>query len=278
MVGQHSPNADARPFPVSKPLSKDDRPLLEVCVGSLDDALAAASDGADRLELCGALELGGLTPSIGLVEQVVEEVGLPVVAMVRPRAAGFAYTNHEFRCLRIDAERFLDAGVGGIVFGCLDGDGKIAADRVAELVSIAAEKETVFHRAFDAIHSMEPAIETLAELGVTRVLTSGGAPTALQGSGVLRQLRAWARGRVEVLAGGGIAAAEVGQLLSKTGCKAIHIGASTSRFDSSTTAAQSAALCDLERIRSGAWRAVDGGQVAAVRQAINNDAQSVMTD
>ncbi|MEN1681353.1 MAG: copper homeostasis protein CutC [Planctomycetota bacterium] len=245
------------------------RRVLEVCAGSLDDAVSATAAGADRLELCGSLELGGLTPSIGLVEQVVGKVNIPVVAMVRPRAAGFHYTEGEFECVRVDAARLVEAGVDGLVFGFLDGSGEIDRGRVKELVSLAGSKETVFHRAFDVLSDKERGIETLADLGVNRVLTSGGAPSATQGIPMLRELTRLARGRVEILPGGGISAADIGLLMQETACRSIHIGASASRFDPSTTPAAAASLCDLERLRSGAWRSVDPLKVASVRCALD---------
>lgn len=246
----------------------DRRPLLEVCVGSLEDALSAEAAGADRIELCGALELGGLTPSIGLVEQVVGEVSVPVVAMVRPRAAGFAYSPSEFRCLKTDAQRLLDAGAAGVVFGVLDRSGQIDQGRVEQLVAIAAGRETVFHRAFDSIAGLDAALETLIALGVTRVLTSGGAPSAMAGRTALRRLVELAAGRIEILPGGGVTAADAAGLLAETGCTALHIGASVGRLDPSTTPEVAASLCDLQRLRDGAYRAVDPAIVADVRRAM----------
>jgi copper homeostasis protein len=251
-----------------EPTRKDQPPLLEVCVGSLEDALSAEAAGADRLELCGALELGGLTPSIGLVERVLEEVRVPVVAMVRPRAAGFAYTPSEFRCIVTDAQRLLDAGVAGIVFGMLDPTGQIDEGRVEELVAVASRRETVFHKAFDSIENLDAALVTLIGLGVKRVLTSGGAPTAHEGSATLGRLVRLGAGRIEVLPGGGVTASGAASLLSDTGCTALHIGASVGRLDASTTPQAAASLCDLARLREGAYRAVDPAIVADVRQAM----------
>ncbi|QDU88883.1 Copper homeostasis protein CutC [Pirellulimonas nuda] len=255
--------------PLQQPEPARPVPLLEVCVGSLDDALAAEAAGAGRLELCGGLELGGLTPSLGLVEQVVRGVGLPVVSMIRPRAAGFAYSEAEFRCMEADASKSLEAGAAGVVFGMLTVNSAVDEARVAQMVSIAAGAETVFHRAFDAARSLDAALQSLINLGVTRVLTSGGAATAREGSAALRRLVGMAAGRIEVLAGGGIDAAGAAELLATTGCTSLHVGASTGRYDPSTTPAMSAALCDLRRLGSGAWRSVDPAAVAALRRAIS---------
>jgi copper homeostasis protein len=243
--------------------------LLEVCVGSLDDALAAEKSGADRIELCGALELGGLTPSIALVEQVVRESYLPVMVMIRPRSAGFAYCENELNCMKADAEKVLAAGADGIVFGMLDSTGRLDASQIQQMVKIANNRETVFHRAFDSVLRQEEALEELIQHGVTRVLTSGGATTALEGAPVLKRLTSISSGRIEVLAGGGINAADVARLLQETGCMQLHIGASVGSFDDSISAEASGGLCDLRRLSSGAYRAVDSAIVADVRRAVD---------
>jgi len=251
------------------------RPLLEVCVGSLEDALAAQAAGADRLELCSALELGGLTPSIGLVEQVCAAVHLPVMAMIRPRASGFCYSPGELNCMQADARRLLAAGASGIVFGLLDATGAIDPAQVAKLVAIAEARgtakayETIFHRAFDHVTEPESALNLLSELGVTRVLTSGGGASALESASQLRRWIDLAAGKITVMPAGGITATAAAQLVAATGCQELHIGASTGRSDSSITAPQSTALCDLTRLTAGKYRAVDPARVAAVRASIN---------
>lgn len=244
--------------------------LLEVCVGSLDDARAAEAAGADRIELCGALELGGLTPSAGLIEQVLGEVNLPCVVMLRPRAGGFGYSPHEFRCMQLDAQRALDLGAAGIVFGMLTPQASIDRSRVASLVQIAAERQTVFHRAFDFISDKSAALETLVELGVTRILTSGGPPTASEGADILRQLIATAAGRIEILPAGGIQSATIAPLQAETGCTQLHVGAATAQHDQSVAAEASASLCDLSRLADGAYRAVDESKLLELRQALNS--------
>ncbi len=247
---------------------KNNSVRLEVCVGSLEDAVAAQSAGADRVELCGALELGGLTPSIGLVEQVCREVALPVFVMLRPRAAGFAYSESEFRCMTIDAERVLNAGASGIVFGVLDTSGKIDERRIEMLATLAEARETVFHRAFDGIREKEVALETLCRLGIGRVLTSGGPAAAVEGIPMLKRLVSQSAGRIEILPGGGIGAEDVSQLLSETGCSQLHVGASVGRVDPSLEATRSAGLCDLRRLSEGSYRGVDRRAVEQVHSSI----------
>ena len=155
--------------------------LLEVCVGSVWDAVRAAENGADRLELCSGLELGGLTPSAGMIAEVVRSVEIPVVVMLRPRAGGFCYAEADFRAMLHDAEQALEAGASGLVFGVLRGNGQIDQERCGRLVEAAGDRQRVFHRAFDVVPDPLAALEQLIELGVTRVLTSGRQPTCAAG-------------------------------------------------------------------------------------------------
>jgi len=252
------------------PTNRSASVLLEVCVGSLADAQAAAAAGADRLELCGGLELGGLTPSAGLIEQVVGEVNLPCMVMLRPRAGGFCYSQHEFRCMQLDAQRAIDLGAAGIVFGVLTPEARIDRKRVASLVQIAAGRQTVFHRAFDFISDKSAAIETLVELGVTRILTSGGPPTASEGADSLRQLIDCAAGRIEILPAGGIQSTTIAPLQAQTGCTQVHVGAASGQHDGSIPAEASASLCDLSRLAGGAYRAVDESKLLELRRALNS--------
>ena len=161
---------------------------IEVCVGSVDDALAAAAGGADRLELCSALELGGLTPSLGLLEDVLQATDLPIVTMIRPRAGGFAYSDREFATMLHEARHAVGAGAAGIVFGCLQADASVDAGRVAQLVQAAEGRQTVFHKAFDCVSDQAAALEVLIQQQVTRVLTSGGCASAIEGKEQLRGL------------------------------------------------------------------------------------------
>lgn len=244
------------------------KPLLEVCVGSTVDAVSAVSSGADRLELCGALELGGLTPSIGLIEQVLGSVPVPVIVMIRPRAAGFAYSNSEVDCMVRDAEAAVQAGAAGVAFGAVTVDGQIDCTVLTRLVAAASKGETVFHRAFDSLTNLNLALETLIDHGVTRVLTSAGTPTPEERVDAYRRLVEHANERIEILAGGGVTAADATPLLVEAGCAGLHIGASVGRFDASTTAEAAVGLCDLRRLTTGAYRAVDPAQVTKVRASL----------
>ena len=198
------------------------RYVLEVCVASASDALAASQGGADRLELNGGLEVGGLTPSIGLVTEVLQVIDLPVIAMIRPRGAGFCYDQSEQRVMLRDAESLLQAGVAGIAFGALTRERDVDQPFCRELVRVAGNHETVFHRAFDIVTNARSAAQCLIDLNVTRLLTSGLAKTAIEGTERIAKLKSWTRGRLELLAGSGVNASNVEQLLRRTGCHQVH--------------------------------------------------------
>jgi copper homeostasis protein len=207
--------------------------MIEACVSSAAEAVAAEQAGAGRLELCAALELGGLTPSLGLLETVRAAVALPIVVMLRPRGGGFRYDRHEFASMCRDAERLLAAGANGIVFGLFEnspggatGKPRIDVQRVAQLVKLAGSQQTVFHRAFDFLPDPAAGLEQLIERDVRRVLTSGGATSAWQGRETLAALHGQANGRIEILPAGGIRADHVAELSRVTGCADAHIGGS----------------------------------------------------
>ena len=151
--------------------------LLEVCCGSADDVIEAWKAGANRVELNSSLFHGGLTPTIGSLQVVKKEVPLPVMTMIRPRAGGFCYTPMEFKTAIADAQLMIRHGTDGLVFGFLNEDGTVDKARTGELAAIAGDKTTVFHRALDVTPDWRKALETLIGLGITRVLTSGQAPS-----------------------------------------------------------------------------------------------------
>jgi len=194
--------------------------VLEIVAQSLDDALIAARSGADRLELVSALSLGGLTPSLGALESTLASCDLPVVAMLRPRSGGFAYSEGDVGTMERDAERFLAAGARGLVFGVLR-DGGIDAKANARLV--AKGGEAVFHRAFDALPDPLDALERLVDLGFHRILTSGGKGGALDGADAIRRLIERAEGRIEILPGGGVRPENAAEILLRTGADQLHL-------------------------------------------------------
>lgn len=205
---------------------------LEICCGSVDDVFEARAAGADRVELNSALFLGGLTPSLGTL-LAAREAGIPTMAMVRPREGGFCYTGREFDAMVRDTRAFAEAGVEGIVFGVLRSDGTVDKDRCRILAEAAGDREIVFHRAIDVVPDWRRALDTLMELGFTRVLTSGQAPSVLFGAATIREMIAHAAGRIQILPGGGIRPANVAEVVAKTGCTQVHASAGRRCTDTS---------------------------------------------
>src|SRR5712671_5080681 len=177
---------------------------VEAAVESLEAARAAAAGGADRLELCTDLAHGGTTPAEQLLRDCHAQVVIPIFVLVRPRAGDFVYTNAEHQMMLEQIHRAQDGRAHGIVTGSLTPAREIAADRTAELIDAALPWTLTFHRAFDVCRDQAAALERLIELGVDRVLTSGGAKTAPEGAEQIRRLVVQAQGRIEILAGGGI--------------------------------------------------------------------------
>lgn len=178
---------------------------LEICCGSAEDAIAAYQGGAARVELNSDLFHGGLTPSIGTLRQVKHLVpNLHIMCMVRPRESGFCYSDTEFEVMLEDARLLLKYGADGIVFGFLHEDGTIDTDRCRKMLDIIGEKESVFHRAIDIVPDVLRAVDQLADLNVTRILTSGQRPTALKGAETIQKMIRQANGRIEILPGSGI--------------------------------------------------------------------------
>lgn len=204
------------------------RPVLEIAVQDVAGARAAVGGGAERLELCVALAAtGGLTPSAGLLDAVVGSVPatVGVHVLVRPRPGGFVYDADELDVQLRDVRTAVAAGAAGVVVGALDADGRVDDDALARLVEAADGREVTFHRAIDAIEEPERAVEELVRLGVTRVLTSGGAARAVDGLDRLAATVQQSGSRLQVMAGGGVRVTDVPALVA-VGVDAVHLSAS----------------------------------------------------
>lgn len=195
---------------------------LEIAVQDLHGVAAARSAGADRIELCSALAVGGLTPSAGLIQAAVAE-GIAVQVLVRPRAGGFEYSAAEIAVILNDVRWALDLGAAGVVVGATI-DAMVNVDVVARVRELAGEAEVTFHRAFDVIADQQGALEQLVGLGVDRILTSGGATRAPDALERLQSLTQWAAGRIQVMAGSGIDSTSAAAVAA-TGVDAIHSSA-----------------------------------------------------
>jgi copper homeostasis protein len=202
-------------------MSENPRIFLEAYVETVEQADAAMAAGADRLELCGPGE-GGLTPNYATLGWLARSQRYPVHAMLRPRAGDFVYDADELETMRRSIPRLREHGAAGIVLGVLREDGRLDVERMRELVALAAGMRVVCHRAFDATPDADAALDALIALGVHEVLTSGQAPTALEGAAVLQRLQARAAGRIAILAGGGIRPHNVRELVATSGVRRVH--------------------------------------------------------
>lgn len=208
--------------------------LLEICCGSLDDAIEAERGGADRVELCAALFLGGLTPSLGTVIEAKSRLRIPVIVMIRPRGGGFCYSETEMAAMERDTSLAIEHGADGIVFGILKPDGAIDMERSRRIRRLIGDRQAVFHRAFDVTPDPFRALDQLIELGITRVLTSGQQDSAPEGAPLIKELIEHTAGRIEILPGGGIKPHLLRQFVEATRCTQIHLTAFKEATDTST--------------------------------------------
>lgn len=203
--------------------------LFEACVDSVESALAAQEGGADRVELCADLLEGGVTPSAGIIYQTRQRLHIPIHVIVRPRGGDFCYSDMEFATMKLDIEIVKQLGADGVVFGILNPDGTVDRERTAVLVALARPMRVTFHRAFDMARDPFEALETLIELGVERILTSGQAASALKGAVMIRELVQRAGERIIIMAGAGVNEKTVGKVLRRTGVKELHGSLRSSR-------------------------------------------------
>jgi copper homeostasis protein len=182
--------------------------------------------GVDRVELCASPAEGGVTPSLATIERVAEIKGLDVSVMIRPRGGDFLYSDDEFQTMLRDIEHARKAGATGVVFGILTADGKVDVERTRALVEASGEMETTFHRAVDMTEDYIAAVEAVIEAGCKRILTSGGYDKAIEGKENIARAVEISRGRIEIMAGSGVVAANAKEL-ADLGVDALHFSAKT---------------------------------------------------
>jgi copper homeostasis protein len=234
--------------------------LLEICVDDSAGLAAAIAGGADRIELCSALELGGLTPSAALLDQAMRS-GRPTHMMIRPRAGGFVLAEGE-AALMVDEIRLAVArGVAGIVIGALLPEGDLDRDALAVFRDAAGEATIVLHRAIDCVADPVAAVREVVALGYDKILSSGGAPTAIEGAATLSAMVAEAGDRLSIIAGSGVTPANVARLVAATGVREVHGSASA------PGAEPDAATLRLG-FANGPRRATDSAVVAQLRAAL----------
>ena len=195
--------------------------ILEVCANSYESALNAQKGGAQRIELCEDLAVGGLTPNFELSKKVISELNIPVFILIRPRDGDFNYSGEEFKQIKKDVILFKELGCKGIVSGILTKDNNIDISRTRELIELSKPLEFTFHRAFDELLNPIQALHQLIKLKADRILTSGQAETAVKGLDLLKELINIAENKIIIMPGSGV---NINNILEfkKIGSKEIH--------------------------------------------------------
>lgn len=203
--------------------------LLEICCADAESVDAAIAGGADRIELCAALSVGGITPSKGLIDYACSKGSVPINVLIRPRPGDFIYNKIETGIMLDDIAYASKAGAAGVVIGALLKDGTIDIDTCKQLVDCAKGfgLSVTFHRAFDLCNDPITALENIMQLGCERLLTSGQASNALQGAEVIATLAKVADGRLIILAGAGVTPSNIAELIKLTGVSEVHASAKT---------------------------------------------------
>ncbi|MBR3857400.1 MAG: copper homeostasis protein CutC [Bacteroidaceae bacterium] len=194
---------------------------LEVCCGDMQSVLAAKEGGADRIELCQALEVDGLTPSAEMMAEAIG-LGIPVQVLIRPREGDFVYDEAEVETMLKEIRLAKRLGANGVVIGALKSDGSIDEETIRRLVSEATGLSITFHRAFDVCSQPTEALEQIVSLGCHRLLTSGQAPSAEQGIPLIKRLVEQSGGRLIIMPGAGVNQENARRILSETGAHEIH--------------------------------------------------------
>jgi copper homeostasis protein len=200
---------------------------LEICIDSVESAMAAERGGAERVELCSDLIEGGITPSAGLIASVRSHISIGLFVMIRPRGGDFCYSDLEFEVMQSEIKHARSLGADGIVLGLLDQDACVEVVRTRQLVELARPLAVAFHRAIDMTPYLPAALEDVIATGASRVLTSGGAPNAISGMRQIAQLVKNANGRIAVMPGGGITPENIASLAEATGATEFHSSART---------------------------------------------------
>ncbi|NJD08879.1 MAG: copper homeostasis protein CutC [Gemmatimonadetes bacterium] len=197
--------------------------LVEACVDSVESALAAEAGGAGRIELCDNLVEGGTTPSAATIAVACERLRIPVFVIIRPRGGDFLYSDLELEIMRRDIAQAKTLGASGVVIGALRADGTVDVERARPLVEAARPMQVTHHRAFDVTPDPFEALEAIIALGADRVLTSGQAPSALEGAEVIAAAVRQAAGRIGILPGAGIDGGNARRIVEITGAREIHV-------------------------------------------------------
>ena len=206
--------------------------ILEVCVDSFSSLKTALEAGADRIELCSALSLGGLTPGYGLLKMAEKVKDKEIFVMIRPRSGDFFYDDDEFNTMLMDVDIVKNMGYSGIVIGMLLKDGKFDIIRMKNLIRAAYPLRVALHRAFDYAKNPEDDINTLISMGICRILTAGEKPDALEGAPYIKDIQDRYGANIGIMPGGGVNAGNIEEIFAITGCTNYHLSGRKSYMSS----------------------------------------------
>jgi copper homeostasis protein len=245
--------------------------LFEACVDSIESALAAQEGGANRIELCADLLEGGLTPSAGVIYLTRQHLHIPIHVLIRPRGGDFCYSNREFEVMQLDIEIAKQIGANGVVLGILKSDGTLDGERTAVLVALAKPLSVTSHRAFDMARDPFQALETMIDLGIERLLTSGQAASALEGVELIGELVQRARERIIIMAGGGVNEETVAAIIRQSGVKEVHGSLRTSRPSQMSYRNPHCSMSALTQPGDYTLSATDAGRVQKLIEIIRKE-------
>ncbi len=208
------------------------QPWIEGCVDSYASCAAACRGGADRLELCANLAIGGTTPSGALFRQVQRDFAVRVNVLIRPRFGDFLYTKEELEEMCEEIRMFRDLGANGVVIGALTAQGDLDEEQMRQMMDCAGGMEVTLHRAFDMTKDPFAALETAVRLGCRTILTSGQAPGAAAGKALLGELFRRAAGRIDLMAGGGVKQGNILEIFQASGIRVFHTSGRSGPVDS----------------------------------------------
>jgi copper homeostasis protein len=242
--------------------------LFEVCVDSIESSLIAGQSGADRIELCADLNIGGVTPSYGTIKTVLDRLSIPAHVLIRPRSGGFLYTSPEYDVMKQDILFCKEAGARGIVAGILNRDGTIDRTRLQELINLARPMSVTFHRAFDFTRDAIESLELLIEMGVDRILTSGQETDVYSGINMIKKLVEHSSGRIIIMPGGGVNEQNIREIIKSTGVKEIHASARESVKSKMNFVNPNMSLNNNIEINFGDFSIASGKRVKALSEVI----------
>jgi copper homeostasis protein len=243
--------------------------IVEIAAFTPNAAIAAASSGANRVELCSGYSEGGLSPSAGTIMKVRESISIPIHVMIRPRIGDFIYNLFEKECILQDIAFCKQVGIDGIVIGALTSEGEIDVDFIKRVVSESQPMSVTFHRAFDLCSNLFESMEVLILCGVNRILTSGGKPNVEEGLEVIAALVSQAEGRIVILPGGGVNSENANRIIEETNVVELHLSAK-GLVKSKMKSKSEVNLCSEDEVSDTSWYECDAKKLKDLLKSVHN--------